>query len=350
MEEEKVVETEQVQEAEKLDLADALEVGLAATKTDEELAREQQAPAAEATTDTSATPGEEVPALSPPAEYSKEEIEDFKKLSRTGQEAALRLYKSNRRLFEEGKREKTEANQRKAELKWAEDFADGVKSFYRVRGDKEPSPADIVKALNLVKDIDTRGKAALVEYLEAKGEKIPQELLESTDPKSAPSKEITSLLEKVNTLEGKITQQEQTAKTMQIVQGYQTFERTKNAAGSPRYVDILGNSESALKMTGELLSLVSGESELSRHFLQSVVSRNPEATYLDACDAAYRYLGGQVDDTAAPKTDPQEHLKKSNRAAASVPGRGTNGRSGSTAKQLPLDEALAHALQVVNSR
>ena len=292
-------------------------------------------------------PTQTAPPLSPPAEYNAEEKADFAMLSRKNQEAALRLHKSRQSKLEEIKAES-------AELQWAKDIAKEVTPFLKARGDKEPPYSQIVKALKMVNEVDSNTKGAVAQILEAKGIKVPEGFLDE-NPNVIPDKllqeKIAPLQEELNSVKARLAQEDQAKNEAFLFQNWQAFEQEKNASGKLKYPD-LANPETGLHLASNIGSLVSGKTEMSKQFIANAEARIPDLTFPKLMLEAYRFFGGKVDESEAPRSQkPQNnHLAISRRAASSIPGRGVQTASvGSEKKFSSRREALAHALVTLNS-
>jgi hypothetical protein len=253
-----------------------------------------------------------------PAEYTPEERADFEQLSRKGQEAQLRLDKSRKSRIEEIKREA-------ADLQWAKDLAKEVEPYLRSVGGKKKAHEALIDALKMRREFDEGDpKAAAAAYLKAKGLEVPKDLLAEI---SESDEKITPLQDKINALESKIAQREMAEAGSVLGSAWQSFEQEKNAGGESRFPDI-NETESGLRLSSNIGSLVSGQTELSKQFIANAKSRIPNLTYQALLTEAYRYYGGRINDSEAPRTQAtQKHIAKSSRAAASVPGSGA--KSGS---------------------
>lgn len=146
-----VVETpvvEGTETTEKLSRRDALEVAIIAHKEPEKDAGERpvQESVGSDVERGSEKDGAVSQQLEPPAEYTAEEKEDFKRLSKVGQEAQLRLDKSRRRLFEEARAEKEQAREAKREHQDAKALAESITPYLKAIGVKEPSEVALKKS------------------------------------------------------------------------------------------------------------------------------------------------------------------------------------------------------------
>lgn len=326
--------TEAPVEEKKLSRRDALEVAIMAHEAPEpEPEVKEAAPVEEKKEE------EVLPPLEPPAEWTKDEKEDFRQLTRKSQEAALRIHKGRVEKLEEIKRES-------AELSWAKELAKQTQLFYRARGEKEPSPQDMVRSLQIVNDLSSSQNAATIkQVLQAKGLPVPKSL-DDVEEDTGKDEALAPVLSKVSALEEKLAAQEREREAVVLQQLWSSFEGAKNAAGSPRYPD-LNETEAGLRLASSIGSLVQGRTELSQQFLAAVKARIPDATPERVLEEAYRFYGGRVDESTAPtKTDPQEHLKKSSLAAASVPGRGAANGFTPPVKKLSRREWLAQAIEL----
>lgn len=335
-----------VEESKGLGLRDALQVALEAEKPEKEA--EVQAKVEQPTE-------QKLPILNAPAEWSKEEKEDFNQLSRRQQEAALRIHNSRKSVLEQISREKEEVRRESADLQWAKDIAKEITPFLKARGGKEPAHSQIIKALEVVNEIDSNTKDAVVKILRAKGIPIPGQLIsgedgdESTAEKKSQNDEIVSLRNELNEIKNKYTQEEVNKKTQTLAEAYNSFTSKKNAAGNSRFPD-LNNTEEGIRLASSIGSLVGGETPLSKSFIANVRSRIPDADYQTLMQEAYRFYGGRVDDSEPKYQSPNKiQLIKSSRAAASVPGRGSqyvNGQAKGKAKS--IREALEMSMAQLN--
>lgn len=320
-----------IQSPSTLSLRDALEVAVEATKPaqKEEPQTEEAAPAE--------TPqAQSEPTYEPPAEWNREEKDDFRALSRKQQEAALRLHRSRNSVLEQIKIEK-------ADLEWAREIAKEVTPFLKTRGDKEPAHAQVLKAIRLVNQLDEKPREVVIDILKAKGLPIPKELEAQDEPQK--NSIDPHLQQKLESIESRLAREDHARVSSVMSKLWGDFESTKNAAGSPKFPDI-NESESGLRMASNIGSLVSGQTDLSKQFIANVRARIPDVTPTRLFEEAYRYYGGRVDDSSAAKTqDTQSHVLKSTRAASSVPGRGGQSSSGQVKKYKTYREAAAAFLR-----
>lgn len=352
-------ETTETEKPEGLTLRDALEVGLEATKSNEskkeaneprrdgkgssnqtKIEVQKGANSTGKTTGSEPTSTSDAPPLKPPAEYTKEEAEDFLQLSRKGQEAAIRIHQGRTGKLEEVKAAISELNHLK---KLNED----VTPFLKAMGVKESSPVAIQKALQMWKEFEEAPdpRKAAANYLRAKGVEIPKEFLsnegaDKIDPK------IASLQEELKNVTDRLAQEDRAKVEATLNQAWSSFESEKNAAGTVRFPS-LTNTEEGLKLSSNIGSLVSGQSDLSRQFIANAKARIPDLTYPKLFEEAYKWYGGKVDDSEAPRSQSQDtnHIARSRRAASSVPGRGAQTASKGPAKKFgSYREAAAAAL------
>lgn len=337
----------QEENTETLSLRDALEVALEAQKDDAGNDQGMGAPGARAATEApegTDTPGDDrnvqandEPVLQPPAEFTADEKADFLLLSRKQQEAQIRLHKSRLSRLEEIKAASRDYEHVKR-------FAQQIEPYIRARGIKEPADVAIQKAVALWAETKADPRRSAAALLKANGLPVPRDLLEE-ETRDPQDEKLTPLQERLNALESRIVQ-EDTAKAASALNAIWTsFEQAKNAAGSARFPDIQPEKgESGLQLATEIGSLVSGKTPLSLQFINSVRARNPHASAETLITEAYRFLGGRVDDSEPSRThSPQQHLYKSNRAAASVPGRGASSPSSAVKKFKSYREALEAA-------
>lgn len=327
---------ETVQQSEGLSLRDALEVALEAEKeevpapeeAEQEAVQEEKKP--------------ELPPLEPPAEWEKEDKELFHQSTRAQQEASLKLHHKRAAKLEEIKREA-------ADLQWAKDLAKEVEPYLKAVGEKIPTHEALIKALKLRNELDSGDpKANAAAYLRSKGLPVPKDLLEAEEEGKKEDPVISELRRELEAIKSERVQK-QTEQTVNVLsQHWQTFEQEKNAAGTPRYPD-LANTEKGLELASNIGSLVRGDSDLSKQFIANAKARIPNLTYSKLLEEAYKFYGGTVDESTAPRTqDTQRHIVKSRRAASSVPGRGAQSASGTVKKYKSYREAAAAALASLN--
>lgn len=338
-----------------LSLRDALEVAIEATEHDTGRAETDRAADRAASGDArpksdaggnqpSVPASEEEPPLQPPAEWNNEEKADFAASSRKQQEAALRLHRSRMSRLEEIK---TAAR----DFEHVKRLADDIEPFVRALGVKEKPAVAIQKAVALWKQFEEGDpKAAAAAYLRAKGLNVPRELIENQQADPLEEK-LKPLQEELSSVKMKLAQEEHTKAAEALRQVWTSFEQAKNAAGGHRFPDILPDKgEAGLRLSSQIGSLVGGHTPLSQQFIASVRARNPEATFETLLTEAYRFYGGRVDDSEAPKSQsPQQHLYKSNRAASSVPGRGAPASNGGVRRFKTYREALEAAKAELDS-
>ena len=329
-----------VEESKPLSLRDALEVAIETHKS------EPKEPTVEAKPE--APKAEEAPEIKPydpPAEWSKEEKETWAKIPREAQEPILRLDKSRKARIDE-------IRQASNEYKQIKELADSITPYMRSQGIKDPADVAMKKAVAMWHEFEHGDpKQAARAYLQAKGVD-PKELLVDSEEQNVIDEKLSAVQNSLNELKQEKVKEEQAKIAAVLNQTWGTFSGEEDAAGAPKYADIVGDSESALRLSGSIGSLVGGQTELSKQFIANCQSRFPDLTPVKLLEEAYKYYGGRIDETPATKTqDPQEHLKKSNRAAASVPGRGSSGLTSPSVKKFKTTrEAAAHALAVLNGK
>lgn len=286
--------------------------------------------------------------LQPPAEWDKESKEDFLQSSPKSQEAALRLHQRRQATLEEIKRGKEELRKEAEENAWAKDVVKEITPFLKTRGDKEPTHAQVIKALKVVNEVDANTRVAVADILRAKGIPVPAELLEGEEKNIADAK-IIPLQNDLNAIKMELAQERLSKQRDSLSYVWQNFESEKNAAGRLKFPDV-DNTEAGLKLASSIGSLVSGQTALSNQFIANVRSRIPGADYHRVIVEAYRYLGGRVDDSLPTKTQSsKQHIIQSSRAASSVPGRGTQYVNGQVkGKAKTIREALEMSMQQLN--
>lgn len=292
--------------------------------------------------------------LEPPAEWDKDAKEDFRNSTPKAQEAALRLHRNRQSVLEEIRTGKEQIAREAAELQWAKDVVKEITPFLKTRGEKEPTHAQVIKALRVVNEIDANAKGAVAEILKAKGIPVPKELENAGVSSTIDDAKIVPLQNQLKEVQDELASRRRAETAAVVGQAWQSFEGLKNAAGTPKYPDC-GNTESGIRLASNMGSLVSGNTELSKQFIANVKARIPDLTYPKLLEEAYRYCGGKVDDSDTSRTqDTQEqklkHVLKSSRAASSVPGRGApTSSSGPVKKFKTYREAAKAALDALES-
>jgi len=287
--------------------------------------------------------------LQPPAEWSKEEKEDFLSSTPKAQEAALRLHKARQGKLEEIKRES-------GELQWVKDLVKDLDPFVKTRGGKEPTHAQIAKAIDVVNRLGNANNIGdIVEVMRARNLPVPEILEQALNSaaEKTPDLQINAVLQRVAVLESMLSEGAKAQTNLVLAEQWNSFQNEQNAAGVAKYPD-LANPETGLRLARNIGSLVGadGPTPLSEQFIASVKDRIPGATYQTLLQEAYRYLGGQVADSKEPpKTQTtQTHIVRSRRAASSVPGRSAGALSSGNVKRFPTRQAYAEAIAELNAR
>lgn len=354
-----------VEEPKGLSNRDALEVAIAAVKDKEENERKDttsnkssiaaddgrtDASSSEVNESSDASAQTETPSLAPPSEFSKEEKEDFYASSKKAQEAILRLHNKRQRVFSEIQRDKALVSKEKEELKSLKDLSSAMEPYLRAVGVKKPTEVALKEALGMWKEFnDGDPREAAAAYLEAKGIEVPRELLNGKRAEADPEK--AALQTRLSQVENVIAANQAQVATQVLGSAWSRFEADKNAAGKPKFPSILGESEEAIRMASNIGSLVRGDTPLSRQFIALARERIPGLDYHGLLTEAYRYLGGQVDDSSQTtrSQDSQKHIVNAGRAASSKPGRGAAVESSGTVKKYKTNrEALQAAMQQLN--
>lgn len=344
---------EQAEDTEKgLSLRDALEVALEASADggdgrtegsggDVDNTREAVDVAGKTDSASDSTPE---PALEPPAEFTAEEKDDFKQLTRKQQEAQLRLHKSRLSRL-------SEIKQAAEEFKYAQKLAEAVTPYLKARGHKEPAEHAVQKAVALYLETKENPKRAVAAILRAHGMEVPRELIDekAIDPVE---EKIAPLQNELQALKSERAQEQQRQAAAALNSVWTSFEQAKSASGVARFPDIQPDKgEAGMRLAAQIGSLVSGQTPLSQQWIGLTKERIPGATFETLLVEAYKYFGGRVDDasTTRTQTNPQQHLARSNRAASSVPGRGAGLNSRSTDRKFKsYREAAAAALAELN--
>lgn len=356
----KEVEADKTEEAKGLSLRDALEVSVTALSEDKEDGGKGSDKSSEGvsrkgvgdTSDSSGNVGapangeKVVSKYQPPAEYSPEEKADFLNSSEKQQEAALRLHSSSRNTLSEIRREA-------ADLQWAKDLAKEVEPYLKATGGKKKAHEALIDALKMRREFDEGNPTeAAANYLKAKGVPIPKELLEGKPKDTISDEKIIPLQNEIKEIKIRQAREDQ-AKAVTILSNVFTeFEGSKNAGGTPRHPDV-NDTPTGLRISAQMASLVgvNGPTPLSTQFIANVRERIPNCDVQTLLEEAYKYCGGKVDDSNAPKTpSAQKHIAQSSRAAASRPGGSHSQVSGPVKRYKSTREAAAAALAEIRER
>lgn len=321
-----------VEKEDKLSLRDALDVAFEATKEDVQSSKPNPKDIKEQ--EEEVVPQELKP-LEPPAEYTTEEKEDFRQLSRKSQEAAIRIHTSRQTKL-------NEVRSAMREYTSTRELVLALEPYLKATGLKDPAEVALKKAVTMWKEFEQGDpRKAAAAYLKAKGIEPPSGLLEQEDK----DEKITPLQERLDRLE-KERAQERVQQTVQQFAGHwKAFEQEKNAAGSLKFPDLL-TGEPGLQLASNIGSLVMGNHQDSVGFSAYIKARIPGASPTKLFEEAYKWFGGRVDDSAEmPRSqDSQKHIANSRRAASSIPGRAAHKASSGPVKKMTRREALEHAL------
>lgn len=316
---------------------DALGVALEELKSKEsktEVKEEQPAPQKEEKP--------EAPKFEPPAEWTKEEKEDFLASSPRQQEASLRLHKSRQGALEQIRRES-------ADLEWSRDLAKRVEGYLKARGVKGDPVSAVIDALDTVNELNEKPIDGAARVLKLKGYEPPPQLLElGKKPDSNP--QIEALQNELNAVKSKLASEEATRFKNVLAESWQDFTSTKNAAGLAKFPDVL-DGETGTALARNIGSLVDGVTEFSKQFIENTAKRIPGLTLPRLIEEAYRFYGGRVDDSPASRTqDTQKHIARSSLAATSVPGRSAVSSVAPVKRFKTRREALQAAFEEVKAR
>lgn len=337
--------TTEEKQPELLSRRDALEVGLEAVKEKEQavapVKAEPQQKEAEVVEAKPAAP--EVPPLHPPAEWTKEEKEDFYSGTRKQQEASLRLNKARAGTLEQIRREKQEYD-------YLKKLSENVSPYIKAQGLKDSPEVAIQKAVAMWREFEEGDpRKAAAQYLKAKGLEVPQELL---DEKNSENDPLNPIQQRLESLESLIREERESKEREVLIGSWNSFQDTKNASGKPMFPDL--HSESGTNLAGQIGSLVSGRTELSKQFIAMAQARIPELDRTKLYAEAYKFLGGKVDESAPTKildkARSTEHIAKARRASASVMPSGSSSASTTSNGKLSRREALLLALQEARER
>lgn len=349
-------ETPEPKESEKgLSLRDALEVAIISEKD----TREQEKPKRDKDLEVSykgkrqkeASSQEQLKPLEPPAEYTNEEKEDFLAATPVQQRAALRLMKQSHAALQKLSAGHEELKRGRAEYSHLETLAKDLEPFARAIGNKEPITVAMQKALRMWSEFANPDDptAAAAEYLRARGrgDAIPESWV-NNNKQSRNTQEDNALQKQVNALTLRLAQEDQKRALQPVIEALSEFESTKNAAGKPKYPSFRSedSSEEGIRFAKLFGSLVNGTTGFSQEFIARTKERIPNLTKARLYEEAYKFSGGKVDESEAPRNQSmQDKIIRSSRAAAPVPGNVTRSSSSSGKKTYATTrEAAAAAL------
>lgn len=339
-------DTIEIEESPLMSTKDALEVALSAHSEEETLEPKVAQGQVEETLQEP-----ETPKYQPPAEWDKEDKELFYQSTEAQQLAALKLHEKRQKTFHSIREEQEALKHQKQEMQWIKDLADQMTPFLKTRGDKEPAYNQLVKALKVVNHVDSDTKGAVAAILEARGLPVPKELLESDTAGDVRAdtltKENSDLQNRLNSIESELALRKRQEQLQPVFAALSEFESIKGADGKPKFPSYngAGTSQQDLEFASNFGSLVRGDTEQSQFYINLKLRSNPNLTMLGLLEEAYKDCGGLVNPSGTTESDKTKIIKKSNRAASSVPGTGGQGTSSSPIKKLSRKEALALALE-----
>lgn len=322
---------------------EALEVGIAAVKDKEETKAEERATAApEARVAPEAEVSQalvvEKPTLEPYSRWKQETKDAFKKIPRELQEDSLRVAQS----LDETVREVSHKTNEHRDLI---DLRNALTPYLKAMGEKMPTEVALKKALKMWGEFENAEdpKLAAAEYLKAKGIDVPEGFLEKKDiqPLQIDPKAIK------DEIKAEIFQEQTLARVSQErADASLELETEKNEAGLLRFPQFNG-TEAGIQLATKMGQLVVGNHNDSVGFYAYLKARIPESeiTQRRILEESYKWFGGTVDDTPGKKAPDKNHLARSNRAATSVPGRGSSNGFSQPPKKLSRREWLAQSIE-----
>lgn len=281
----------------------------------------------------------------------QEEVEPPSEFSAAGKKAwkdkdVLGIQKEYRRLHDSRTIEISRAQKAEREAlasaKTAKDFAEKVRGYLSVRGEENlPDEAKIVQALKLVEEMSKRDGAAVKAELLNMGIDLDKKAEASTSAVNDPR--LDALQKEVQELK-KDKEDFRTQQTVKMFDtAFQGLASQKNRTGDPVFPDI-NESDAGIQLAGEIGSLAR-----DLRFQAGVLRRFPDADFTVVVREAYKYLGGKVsgEPVKVSTQSNQQHVEKSRRAAAAVPGRTAPRASDSNlVGKLSNRAALAKALEL----
>jgi hypothetical protein len=251
----------------------------------------------------------------PPAEFSAEAKEawrrkdipaiqkEFRRIHDSRTAEIIRAQQAERAAREEGKTYR--------------ELAKMAAPYIEARGSQGVPPEKaIMEALSLVNEFKKADPLTVKAELKKIGidlDKAPTSTAAaSLDPK------IEALQQTVEELK-RDKEEQQFAKTVQTFDTiFQKLTSEKTRTGESVFPDLLDNSEKGIEFARELGSLTNDQ-----RFQAGVLRRFPDADLSVVVREAYKFLGGRVlsDGSRVSPQKSQDHLNKSRRAAAAIPGR-----------------------------
>jgi len=277
--------------------------------------------------------------IDPPAEFSAAGKEAWRSKNISGiQKEYKRIHDA--RTAEISRAQEAERKAREEGKTWRE-LGEMAKPYIEARGSEGVTPQQaMMEALSLINEFK-KGDPATVK---AELKKIGIDLDKASDQPTVKDPRLDDLQKTVESLrqEREDERFRQTVQTYESVFDKLTSEKTRS--GELVFPDLVNNTKEGLQFAKELGSLTQDPK-----FQQGVLRRFPNADLVVVVREAYKYLGGKVSGEpvrVSPQSN-QQHIEKSRRASAAVPGRTAPRVNDSNLRgQLSNRAALAKALEM----
>lgn len=262
--------------------------------------------------------------INPPSGFSKEASEAWKRKDIPAiQKEYRRIYDARTieitRAQTAESKFKAEAEKERAEATTWRDLGKMAAPYIEARGLEGVTPqAAMMEALALVNEFKKGDPSAVKAELKKIGIDLDKAPENRATASTIPDPKIEALQATVETLQKKEEQRE----AHRLIQTFDTvfakMNSEKTRTGDPVFPDLLDTSEEGSKFAEELGSLT-----YDKRFQAGVVRRFPNADIETVIREAYKYLGGKVSGEAVKVSTKsnQEHIDKSRRATAAIPGR-----------------------------
>jgi hypothetical protein len=281
------------------------------------------------------------PTYRAPGNLNKQEIETFYKAPPEVQQMTLRLHEANQR-------HSNQLREQAKELHDTRQFQESLAPFVKALGINLPPQVAAQRAIQFWHEWETAKseqdlKLQAAKTWRAKGIEPPEDWI-NTPNNNGVQTHLKPLQDELSMIKKEIAQQKQEQANTQRTNTFVQFALAKNEDGSERYPDFYTDSGSDLAK--ELSILVNPEHPEGQVFIKRVQSRTPNYDETKLYEAAYKFLGGQIQDSSSTKPSSQtNHIQTATRAKASVPGQGAAPNSHNIKKYEKDEDAIAAALR-----
>lgn len=301
----------------------------------------------------------ELPSLQPPPQWRGEAKALWDKMPRDVQEENIRVFKENFNgpdsTLAKFHREQEQFKSEKQKYEPYEALIAEAQRFARANGEKEPTPKQIVAALQLTNDMRGQRASTIVDVLEAQGLPVSEKLREAAEEEGQENglseKKLRELVkntiqESISPIQERLALEDHLKYRQEMSGHWESFRNAKNDAGGTKYLDIQSDEDPrSLQLQSAMAHLVAGQTDFSKQFIASETARNPNITQPELFARAYEFYGGKVDLSSKAPSE-KTNLQAKHRAAASSPGRGTSGRTVDLPpKGLTREQANAYAFK-----